>query len=209
MVTGRTDEAIEALTVAAQRNPDHPVANLLLGNIYYRKGQYQECVDALEKHGQHGTIDEDFYLDRGFSYLYLHRGEEAARDARACLKMVGWRNRSSQYMVLLGHFGYRLAEQGEQASKILEEATRFADTSAWPFPLIRYLRREFKAGDTIAQASNNDERTEAHGYIGMDLLLSGSRQEALEHFQWVKEYGNRLFVEYKLAKAEISQAENH
>ncbi len=111
-------------------------------------------------------------------------------------------------MVLLGHFGYRMSQQDDQANKILEESARNVDTSILPFPLIRYLRREIKTEDVFSQAHNNDERTEAHGYIGLDFLLSGSRQEAMEHFQWVKEYGNRLFVEYKLAIAEMGRAEN-
>ena len=37
------------------------------------------------------------------------------------------------------------------------------------------------------------------------LLLSGSKDEALEHFRWVEEYGNREFVECKLAVAELAR----
>lgn len=152
-----------------------------------------------------GRVDEPVYRLRGFSYLYLHRGEEAAGDARACLKMVGWRSYPSQYMALLGYFGYRMARQAEEARQHLQEATNSANTSAWPFPVIRYLKQEINLEQLLILAKNNDERTEARSYAGLDLLLSGSKDQALEHFRWVEEYGNREFVEYKLAVAELKR----
>jgi tetratricopeptide (TPR) repeat protein len=207
-MAGRYEEAVEALKEAVRSNPAHPGAYFILGDTYYRLGRYEEAAVALEKHAQVGRVDEPVYRLRGFSYLYLHRGEEAASDARACLKIVGWRSYSSQYIALLGYFGHRLARQAEEARQILQEATQLADTSAWPFPVIRYLKREIKLEQLMALAKNNDERTEAHGYAGLDLLLSGSKEEALEHFRWVEEYGNRDFVEYKLAEEELSRADN-
>jgi tetratricopeptide (TPR) repeat protein len=202
---GRNEEAIEALKEAVRSNPAHPGAYFILGDVCYRMGRYEEAVVALEKHAQVGRLDEPVYRLRGFSYLYLHRGEEAASDARACLKIVGWRSYPSQYMALLGYFGYRMAGQPEEARLILQEATLSADISAWPFPVIRYLKREINLEQLLILANNNDQRTEAHGYAGLDLLISGSKEEALELFRWVEEYGNREFVEYKLAVAELTR----
>jgi tetratricopeptide (TPR) repeat protein len=202
---GRNEEAIEALKEAVRSNPAHPGAYFILGDTYYRLGRYEEAAAALEKHAQVGRVDEPVYRLRGFTYLYLHRGEEAASDARACLKMVGWRSYPSKYMALLGYFGFRMARQAEGARQILQEAAKSANTSAWPFPVIRYLKREIDLEQLLILAKNNDERTEAHAYAGLDLLLSGSNDRAVEHFRWVEEYGNREFVEYKLAVAELGR----
>ncbi len=205
---GRIEEAIQAYLEAVRKNPSHPGAYFLLGKTQYGAGRYQEAADALEKHTQFGMVDEEVYRLRGFAYLYLHRGEAAARDARACLKIIGWRNYSSPYMVFLGYFGYRLARQEEEAKKLLDEAVHVLDPSAWPFPVIRYLQHQSTSEEVLALANNTDERTEAHGYIGMDLLLSGSRQEALEHFQWIAEFGNRHFVEYHMSREEMKRMED-
>jgi lipoprotein NlpI len=78
-----------------------------------------------------------------------------------------------------------------------------ADATAWPFPVVRYLKREITGDELLALGANNDQRTEAHGYIGMDLLLAGKRAEARAHFQWVTEYGNSNFHEYHMARAEL------
>ena len=206
---GRDEEAVEALKEAVRSNPAHPGAYFILGDTYYRMGRYEEAATALEKHAQVGRVDELVYRLRGFSYLYLHRGDEAASDAEACLKREGWRSYSSQYMALLGYFGYRMARQPEKARQILQEATQSANTAAWPFPVIRYLKREINLEQLLTPAKNNDERTEARAYAGLDLLLSGSKDQALEHFRWVEEYGNREFVEYKLAVAELKKLKSN
>jgi len=42
-------------------------------------------------------------------------------------------------------------------------------------------------------------------YVGMDLSLAGKQDEALIYLQWVKENGNKNFVEYSLALSEIDR----
>lgn len=78
---------------------------------------------------------------------------------------------------------------------------------AWPFPVVRYLRREIKSEEVLAQAVNNDQRTEAYAYVGLDLLLSGFLHEAMDHFHWVAQYGNQSYFEYDLARVEIGRVE--
>ena len=185
--------------------PDHPGANLVLGDIYYRQGQYENAVASLEKHAKCCQIDCEFYLTRGFNYLFIQKGEAAANDARACLAVSGWHHRTSQYMALLGHYGYRMVGRWEAAKDILEEAARSVDTSAWPFPVIQYLRREISVDQLVARAASADEYTEAHSYVGLDLLLAGHESEAMDHFRWVRENGNQTFFEYHLAVAALNR----
>jgi lipoprotein NlpI len=59
----------------------------------------------------------------------------------------------------------------------------------------------------LEQATDNDKLTEAHAYIGLDLSLEGRDEAALTHLKWVRENGNRNFVEYPLALGEIARIE--
>lgn len=43
--------------------------------------------------------------------------------------------------------------------------------------------------------------------IGLALSLAGERQEALKHLQWVKDNGNKSFVEYPAALTELKRLE--
>jgi lipoprotein NlpI len=59
----------------------------------------------------------------------------------------------------------------------------------------------------IALATDGDKKTEAQAYIGMDLSLAGKSDEALIYLRWVKDNGNKNFVEYTLALSEINRIE--
>lgn len=108
-------------------------------------------------------------------------------------------------MLLAAHFGYRQAKRDADADRILEEASIKADTNRWPYPVIRYLRDEITTQELLTLATDGDKKTEAQAYVGMDLSLAGKQDEALIYLQWVKENGNKNFVEYSLALSEIDR----
>ena len=39
----------------------------------------------------------------------------------------------------------------------------------------------------------------------MDLLLKGRVQDARQHFVWVRDYGNKRFIEFALALAQLGR----
>jgi hypothetical protein len=81
------------------------------------------------------------------------------------------------------------------------------DTSAWPYPIIRFLRGEVSADALLAMADSTDKMTEARCYVGMDLSQSGRREEALPHFRWVQENGTQDSLEYFLVLSELRRIE--
>ena len=132
----------------------------------------------------------------------------AARTAQDCLQMKGKRDRSAPYVALFQYLGWRLAKNEKQASAVLvsealTELQNQLNPGQWPLPIVKYLRRELSAEELLKQASNTDEQTEARAYLGYDLSLSGKKEDALPHLRWVKEYGNRNFIEYPLAVLEL------
>ena len=126
--------------------------------------------------------------------------------------MKGKRDRAAPYVALFEYLGWRVAKKETQASaaltnEALTELQTQLNPGQWPLPVVKYLRRELSAEDLLKQAGNNDEQTEARAYLGYDLSLSGKLNEATPHLRWVKEFGNRNFVEYPLAVLELHRIE--
>lgn len=123
------------------------------------------------------------------------------------LELKGWRDDSAVYMMMTAHFGYRLEHNDAEAEAILKKAVTIVDHNEWPYPVIRYLLHEITAKELLAQANDSDKQTEAHTYLGLDLSLTGKRDEAITHLRWVKEKGNKHFYEYPVATAELERLE--
>lgn len=204
--TGRTEEGIRSLKRAVKLNPNFVNAYLNLARWYQELGRYEESANAFTEVTRLVPRFPTTYFERSLDYFYLGRGEAAASDARTFLDLTNWHTDRAEYMVILAALGYREAGRDADAKQILETASKRSNTNAWPFPIISYLRSEMTAENLLAAAAvNNDRMTEAHAYIAMDLMLKGRNEEALQHFRWVREHGNRRFVEYNLAAIEIER----
>lgn len=88
---------------------------------------------------------------------------------------------------------------------MLEELATKVETKPWPYPVTLYLRRQISAQELLSQATDGDKKTEAQAYIGTDLLLSGQTEEAKVYLLWVKENGNKNFLEYALAVTQLER----
>ena len=206
---GRYTDAAGPFKEAVRLDPANRDAQFYLGDISTKLGRYEEAIDAFTKFLELKHDGPDALTNRAWDYLYLGgHGREAATDARRYLTVYGWRDSRSPYHALVAHFGYREAGMDEEARAVLEEATKKLNTSAWPFAVINYLKGASGAEELLKLAATNDQKTEAHAYLGLDLLLKGLNDEARPHFEWVKEYGNKRFFEYPLAVAELKRM-NH
>jgi len=205
---GQHEEGIETLKRAVRINPRFADAYLNLARWYESLGRYEESVDAFTEVTRIIPKFPATYFERSTEYLYLGKGEAAAADARNFLELTEWHSDRAEYMVIVATLGYRQAGKANEAKQILDLAAKRSNTLAWPYKLIMYLRGELTAEALLALATNNDRMTEAHGYIGMNLLLNDQQQDALPHFSWVKEHGNKNFVEYKLALIQLNSSAN-
>lgn len=201
------EKALKDYDEAVRLDPDYVEVYFNRGNIYSSLVQHER---ALKDYSEVIRLNPDLaqaYHNRALAYLILGRGEAGA-DARAYLKLKGWREKKSPYMVLVGHFGDRQARREAEARQILDEAATKCDTTAWPYPLIRYLRHEITANALLAAVTGADKQTEAMTYLGLDFAHSGQRNHALSYLQWVKNSGNKQFVEYRFALAELGRLES-
>ncbi len=80
------------------------------------------------------------------------------------------------------------------------------DSSQWPYPILRYLKGAITETQLIAASKYNDQLTESHAYVEF-LSAAGKREEALTHLRWVRDNGNKRFVEYPLALRELERLE--
>jgi lipoprotein NlpI len=201
------ERAIKDYGEAVRLNARYAEAYYNRANAYSDSGQYEL---ALKDYGAALDLNPGYaeaYHNRSLAYLSLARGE-AATDARAYLGIKGWREAQSQYMVLVGYLGDRQARRDTEARKFLDEALTKCDPTVWPYPIIRYLRGEITADALLAAATDSDKKTEARAYLGLALSLSGRRDEALTHLRWVRDNGNKRFVEYTFAMAELRRLES-
>ncbi len=204
---GRFEESIKSYQQAIQLNPEVAQSHSYLGYAYLSMGRDQEAIESLRQATRLDPRNPSLYRSRSYIYLRLGRGTFAAQDARMYLRLQGWQDDHSPYLALALYFGLRQSNQATPAVNVLAESATKLDSSEWPYPVIRYLQRQITSAELLKLTFDNDKLTEAHAYVGLDLSLSGNREEALQHLGWVKENGNRNFVEYGLALAEITRLE--
>ena len=204
---GRHEEAIRAVNEAVKLNPNFANAYINLGNWYNELGRYEEAVEAFTNVTRIAPKFAYAYFSRSLLNLYLGRGDLAGDDARVFLSLGEWSRERAPYMAIVGTLGYLKAGRVDDASRLLDLAHKRLNASAWPYPIVAYLRKEISKEALLASATDNDRMTEARTYMGLALAAAGERQEALRQLQWVKENGNKSFVEFPAALMELRRLE--
>ena len=206
MRRGKFSDAIVPLQEALRLDPQYRNARYFLADAYTKTGSYAKAINSWTKFLELVPNGPDALTNRSWTYLYEGgHGREAAADARNFLDVHGWRQPTSTYLAIMANLGYREAGMTDEAQAILEEAKNKSKTGSWPYSIVRYLNGETSVDELLQLAIDNDKKTEAHAYIGMDLLIKGKNDEARSHFQWVKEYGNKRFFEYPLSVEELKR----
>jgi len=201
------EEAIKSYKQAISLKPNLASLFANLGYAYLNAGNEDEAIKTFEQGLSVNPRESNLYRILGFVQLQRGNANAAANRAYSYLLTVGWRDEHSQYMVLVWFFAIRQAKHEEYATKILQDSIAKVDPTDWPYPVLQYVNHTLGLAEMLAQANNNDKLTEAHAYAGMQLALNGDTQAALEHLRWVKDNGNKDFVEYPLALSEIARLE--
>ena len=182
-----------------------------LASAYFNRGVVRR--DRMEWDKALADFDEAIRLDAREPYAHYHRAVVlfatrrggAADEAKAALDLQGWREDLSMYAVLLAHFDARRAGQQDQARSLLDEAAAKCDASEWPYPIIKHLRGELDEAGLLAAATDDDKRTEARCFLGLEALEQDRIDAALAHFRWVKQRGNRRYPQYAISVAELDR----
>ena len=204
---GSYDEAIKTYERALGVNPNLANVHLDLSLACIAAGRRQKGDEAFDQALKLSSRGDGCYRARGNAMLRMGRGNQAAIDALTFIKRRGWKDDSAPYAALVAYLGYRMDRLSAEAGKVLEEIAAKADADEWPYPVIKYLKREINAQQLISSAKDNDQLTEARAYIGMDLSVNGNRDDAIAHLRWVKEKGNQSLDECEMACGELKRIE--
>jgi tetratricopeptide (TPR) repeat protein len=198
------DKAIADYNEAIRLDPKYAAAYNNRGNAWDDKKEYDKAI---------ADYNEAIRLDPKFVYAYFNRsvvglitgGDFAVSSARTAFELDGGRGDRGIYASLISHFAARRLVKNDEANKFLAVAKEKCDASAWPYPVVKFLLGELNETSLVALATDDDKKTEAHCFIGLDQEIKGQTDSALEHFRWVKEHGNPTFTEYTIAIAEIDR----
>lgn len=81
--------------------------------------------------------------------------------------------------------------------------------ASWQATVTQFLQGRLAAEAFLTRADDNGQKTEAHFYAGVQAALANRRDEALQHFRWVKEHGSRTYIEYGFAVSELKRLERN
>ena len=149
--------------------------------------------------------DPSWYYSRARFALGIGRNDAAAADAEAYVRIAGWGDAATPYAAFIGAIAYWRLDQRSNADALLSAAARVVPPKSWAGSVVQYLQGSLSDATLLDRAEDNGQRTEAHAYIGVKLLLLGRHEEARKHFTWVKERGDRNYTEYELAVAELKR----
>ena len=205
--SGQENKAVAAFEAAIRREPGNAYTYYKLGLFYFPHGPHARAVDAFSQAIIRDPRHAEAYFHRSYAYLFMGRGESAVGDAETYLALKGWRTSQSLYMAISAYFGHLQTRQEAAARKVLEDAARQADKSAWPYPVIEYLIGEISPRLLLKTASDDGERVEARAFVGLSLSLQGDLKAALGHLKWVRNHPFESSIPFALAVSEIERIE--
>ncbi len=176
------------------------------GRAWLAKKEYDKAFADYNQAIKLDPKDAYGFDNRSVAQMTLRRGGAVA-GFHTVLELEGGKGELSTFADILGHLAARLAGDEVQAKAFLERAPGKLDVGAWPYPIVKFLRGEIDEPALLAAAIDDDKRTEARCFLGLDHLLKGHKDQALAHFRWVRDHGNPAFHEYTIALAELERLE--
>jgi tetratricopeptide (TPR) repeat protein len=199
------DKAIADYDEAIRLDPKYAIAFNNRGSAWLIKKEYDKAI---------ADYDEAIRLDPKYVNAALQlavtkmllRKPNAAAGFQSVIELQGWKDDRAAYAVILGHLSARQAGKAAGARRFLDDSDGKL-TDAWPYPAVRFLKGEIDEAMLLELAVDNDKRTEARCYLGLDHALKGDKAGAVKHLRWVKEHGTPTFFEYLIAVAELDRME--
>jgi tetratricopeptide (TPR) repeat protein len=174
------------------------------GNAKRARGDWQGSIAEFDRVIAADPNRAEAYLARGWARFCA--GEPGAEhDARAYLKLKGYRERTASYMVLLGYLSTKRAGKEVDAQAFLDEARAEIRGDAWPQPVLGLFRRELSPDSLLKAAKTETQETEAHTFLALDMLNLGNRKGAIEHLIWVRDHGVSKSIATDAARATLER----
>ena len=190
---------------AMRLGPAAPGLYSIRGNTFRLNRDYDKAVADFDEAIRLEPENASNHFFRALTFFLQGRNVDAVAGMREALTRGDWKDPRSAYSSIIGSIAAQRAGKLKDARAFLDDFKANGDTGAWPYPIIRYLRGETNSGEVMAAATDNDKRTEVHCFLGLDLLIKKKPAGVKDHFLWVKDRGNPLFVEYEIAVEELDR----
>lgn len=203
---GRPDSAIADYDAVLRQDSRSVVALNNRANAWRDKGRSDSALRDLDAAVRIDSRPPGPRLNGGWTRYALLRLTEAAAEARAYVALAGRNDPAAPYFALLGHFASLRAGRQAEARRFLADALAprpGLDTAAWPYPILRHLRREIPEAALLARAGDGPFLVEARTYAGLGLFFAGRRDAALAHLRWVVEHAPPTMLEREIARGEV------
>lgn len=208
MTEGKMDAAIASHKKAIELKPDIARLQGVLAVTYRNADRDREAVLHYSKAVALEPQEESYYYPLSYILFRTNARYQAAARATEFISHAGWNDPRSPYAAMFAFLGYKsLPNTAAGGDSVLKQALEKTDRNAWPYPILRYLNKEITQDELLRLADNKDKQTEAYTYVGLNLMLDKKSDEAMTHFKWAKENGNKALAEYKFSLREIDRIE--
>lgn len=197
----QVDLALADYTKAIDRSPQQAELHSARGYVYELKADYSKAISDLTSAVQMEPKSADYWMQLG--RLYFDSGNFGLA-ADALSKAIELQGAELSGYTLLYEYMAQARLNGGGKQELLDGMARLKSKS-WPYPVAEYFAGQRKVEAVLSLAKDDDERCEAHFYIGQAHLLSGAPLEAEKHFKTASETCPRTFFEYFSAIAEIKR----
>lgn len=200
------DLAIADYTTAIRLDPKYAAAYCNRGIAFAEVNEFDRAIaDDTKALELDPDINDEIYRSRALAYFFMNDQQNAVRDTVAYLRRSGIKGEAAPYGIMIGYLALRKSGDADTADAFVKDWLKLLKPDAWSTEVLKFFAGKLTADELLAMANDNDKLTEAHAYIGEVLLAENDKAKAMEHFIWVRNYGNRDFVEYQLALKELRQ----
>jgi lipoprotein NlpI len=198
---GDFDRAIADFDDTIRINPNYAAAYGVRGRILQGRGETDRAIADYDMAIRLAPGVGLYYLDRGTALLY--RGSLAR--AESDLKQANDLDPKNAYYALW----LDIIERRNGLPSRLSEIAAAVDATAWPAPVLRFVRGELDAAGLTAAAADPDparnrgQLCEANFYSGELALLQARKAEATPLLEAAASDCPPSFIEWDAANAEL------
>jgi lipoprotein NlpI len=201
------DEAVVDFDAVVRLDPNRAGVHGDIGVCRMGKKQYEKAHADFGAFIRLAPGASPPHSDRAVAGLILGRADAVA-DALRVVEIEGWGSPASGPAAIVGWMAARRAKDDATARRILDDAAANLDRAAWPYPVIRFLRREIDEAELLKLADGTGRDVEARFGVAFAQVLDGRADRAREGFRRLAEDADIGSTEYVVSIAELDRLDH-
>ena len=192
------DQAIADYTEALALEPMSASSFFGRADSYSLKGEAELSIVDLLKATELAPDNRDYVRALGVARFGTGDFKGAARDLARAFEI-----RKDRYSLLYLYLASR--RSGEDAEREFEAKAAVLKDTIWPHAIVEFFLGKRSSAAVLEVAEDDDERCEAHFYIGQWHIIKGDAAPARTELQIAADTCPKDFLEYKSAVAELAR----